>query len=90
MAILMRRTLKPHDRTDLEQLETNGAARSCGEVVNRRPSLALTSLAYTAADQDGFSGHWDARALDNYDEKDRAIPVMHKMLDESAIEEIHA
>ena len=45
---------------------------------------------YGGTHQDRFSGHRDARTLDHHDQKNRAIPVVHKVLGESAIKEIHA
>jgi hypothetical protein len=65
------------------------SCRGCGDDEADVEPMAGAGV-YGSTDQDGFSGHRDARALDHHDEKDRAIPVMHKMLDESAIEEIHA
>jgi hypothetical protein len=41
-------------------------------------------------DQDRFSGRWDAGTLHHHDQKNRAIPVVHKVLSECSIKEIHA
>jgi hypothetical protein len=69
----------PDDRT----------SRGCTDDVANVEPMAGAGV-YGSTDQDGFSGHRDARALHHHDQKNRAIPVMHEVPGERAIKEIHA
>jgi hypothetical protein len=63
--------------------------RGCGDDEADVERVAGSGV-HGSTDQDGFSGRWDARALHHHYKENCAIPVMHKVLGESAIKEIHA